>query len=76
MIGGCSPSQRYLAAVHILHTCAYSIARLEMLDEIEELDLVLSHYVISWAVKVPLEGEYDAYRGWGLVREEEDIIRE
>lgn len=24
-----------------------------MLDEIEELDLVLAHYVIAWGVKTP-----------------------
>lgn len=28
------------------------ISRLEMLDEIEELDLVLEHYAITWGVKL------------------------
>lgn len=27
------------------------IAELEMLDEVEELELVLEHYVIAWGVK-------------------------
>lgn len=25
------------------------VARLELLDEVEELELVLSHYAVSWA---------------------------
>lgn len=29
------------------------ISQLEMLDEIEELDLVLSHYAITWAAAWP-----------------------
>jgi len=29
------------------------IARLEMLDEIEELELVLEHYAITWGIKLP-----------------------
>jgi [phosphatase 2A protein]-leucine-carboxy methyltransferase len=29
------------------------ISKLEMLDEIEELDLVLQHYAITWGIKLP-----------------------
>ncbi|KAI0002228.1 S-adenosyl-L-methionine-dependent methyltransferase [Russula compacta] len=29
------------------------LSRLELLDEVEELELVLDHYAISWGVKVP-----------------------
>jgi len=29
------------------------ISELEMLDEVEELDLVLQHYAITWGVKLP-----------------------
>jgi [phosphatase 2A protein]-leucine-carboxy methyltransferase len=28
-------------------------SKLEMLDEVEELNLVLQHYAITWGVKVP-----------------------
>lgn len=45
------------------------LSQLEMLDEVEELELVLDHYAISWGVKFPEgwareEGTSDA---WGLV---------
>ena len=32
------------------------ISYLEMLDEIEELELVLEHYAITWGVKLPANG--------------------
>jgi len=31
----------------------YRISKLEMLDEVEELDLVLQHYAITWGAKLP-----------------------
>ncbi|KAK7691780.1 hypothetical protein QCA50_005183 [Cerrena zonata] len=45
------------------------ISHLEMLDEVEELDLVLEHYAITWGVKLyPKTGQ--TYKGdwssWGL----------
>ncbi|KAH9942177.1 leucine carboxyl methyltransferase [Epithele typhae] len=44
------------------------MSRLEMLDEIEELDLTLAHYAVTWGVKLPpqtdqLRVEWDT---WGL----------
>ena len=46
------------------------LSQLEMLDEVEELELVLDHYAVSWGVKFP-EGwarEGGASSGeWGLV---------
>lgn len=39
------------------------IKRLEMLDEVEELDLVLEHYAITWGVKIP-DGRTDEDKGW------------
>jgi len=43
------------------------IARLEMLDEVEELELVLQHYAISWGVKVP-DGykSADSWKNWAI----------
>jgi [phosphatase 2A protein]-leucine-carboxy methyltransferase len=45
------------------------LSQLEMLDEVEELELVLDHYAVSWGVKFP-EGwvrEGGAGAAWGLV---------
>lgn len=45
------------------------LSQLEMLDEVEELELVLDHYAISWGVKFP-EGwahEGSADGAWGLI---------
>jgi len=40
-----------------------------MLDEVEELELVLQHYAISWGVKVPLETvETSAWAEWGITK--------
>ena len=42
-------------------------SRLEMLDEVEELELVLQHYAISWGVKVGSEADLDGrWSGWGI----------
>lgn len=37
------------------------IVKLEMLDELEELDLTLNHYAITWAAKAPVGGS----KAWG-----------
>ncbi|KAI0628948.1 leucine carboxyl methyltransferase [Trametes polyzona] len=44
------------------------ISELEMLDEIEELELVLAHYAITWGIKLPsdVNGLKAAWRDWGL----------
>jgi len=53
----------------IFHVFLHSIAKLELLDEIEELELVLDHYVISWAVKPSDDSGTGAELGtWGLKR--------
>ncbi|KAI0359601.1 leucine carboxyl methyltransferase [Trametes cingulata] len=46
------------------------ISQLEMLDEIEELELVLAHYAITWGIKLPPNaGELKAeWREWGVRR--------
>ena len=52
------------------------LSQLEMLDEVEELELVLDHYAISWGVKFP-EGsarEGGAGEAWGLVAKEQELI--
>ena len=42
-----------------------------MLDEIEELELVLAHYAISWGAKLPasITEQTAAWAQWGLVRQ-------
>jgi len=42
------------------------ISRLEMLDEVEELDLMLSHYAIAWGVRSPSTTSEEAWNSWGL----------
>ncbi|KAI0767082.1 leucine carboxyl methyltransferase [Fomes fomentarius] len=48
------------------------ISRLEMLDEVEELELVLAHYAITWGARFP--GNFDELKAkwteWGLKRKE------
>ncbi|KAI0042561.1 leucine carboxyl methyltransferase [Auriscalpium vulgare] len=48
---------------HIDPTELDRITKLEMLDEIEELDLVLGHYAISWGIKAP---EAADWRNWRI----------
>jgi len=48
------------------------IAQLEMLDEVEELELVLDHYAISWGVRFPDENWVrEGGDTWGLVRKDQ-----
>lgn len=43
------------------------ISKLEMLDEVEELELVLGHYAITWGAWIDGTGETKAdWAGWGL----------
>lgn len=46
-----------------------------MLDEVEELDLVLEHYAITWGVKLyEKEGQKPSagWSNWGLQPQEQD----
>ncbi|EMD33157.1 hypothetical protein CERSUDRAFT_118220 [Gelatoporia subvermispora B] len=45
------------------------ISQLEMLDEIEELELVLEHYMIAWGIKLPQDKQTlkAKWNTWGLV---------
>ena len=38
---------------------------LEMLDEVEELNLVLQHYAITWGLKLPLSAASEGVVDWG-----------
>ncbi|KAJ8076721.1 carboxy methyl transferase for protein phosphatase 2A [Marasmius tenuissimus] len=43
------------------------IAQLEFLDEVEELDLVLQHYAITWGISLPTATETSSpWYHWGL----------
>jgi hypothetical protein len=51
--------------------CCCRIAQLELVDEIEELELVLEHYVITWAIKADAlcsSNKEAASEVWGLRR--------
>lgn len=62
------PSTRVALSLH------YSrISHLEMLDEVEELELVLEHYAVTWGVKLPAAqidetGGPNCWLEWGLKR--------
>jgi [phosphatase 2A protein]-leucine-carboxy methyltransferase len=43
-----------------------SIASLEMLDEVEELELVLEHYALTWGIKLPRKDLKGEWNDWGL----------
>ncbi|KAI0753120.1 leucine carboxyl methyltransferase [Daedaleopsis nitida] len=49
------------------------ISQLEMLDEIEELELVLAHYAITWGAKFPT-GLNGQWARWGIRRKEVAVI--
>ena len=42
-----------------------------MLDEIEELELVLAHYAITWGVRTPGPPS-PAWAGWGLKKQSQE----
>ncbi|KAF7792750.1 hypothetical protein EIP86_003848 [Pleurotus ostreatoroseus] len=44
----------------------FTISELEMLDELEELDLVLQHYAITWGVKVFNTSTSVPWSQWGI----------
>jgi [phosphatase 2A protein]-leucine-carboxy methyltransferase len=47
------------------------ISKLEFLDEIEELDLVLAHYAISWGLFLENSGSSAIWGAWGLTQKRE-----
>ncbi|KDQ28245.1 hypothetical protein PLEOSDRAFT_1089644 [Pleurotus ostreatus PC15] len=60
-------SLRELRASHLGTTELERISKLEMLDEVEELELVLEHYAITWGAWIDGTGETKAdWAGWGL----------
>jgi len=61
-------SQRWVERVTIIpvlaHLVPLSISLLEMLDEVEELDLVLAHYAVTWGLKLPSGRQPDPPSKW------------
>nr|GAT48584.1 predicted protein [Mycena chlorophos] len=49
------------------------IAHLELVDEIEELELVLDHYAITWGIRAPPERVWGQ---WGLVKATTVVVDE
>lgn len=47
------------------------ISKLEFLDEIEELDLVLAHYAISWGLFLEKSDSGTTWGTWGLTQKRE-----
>lgn len=52
-------------SVSLTQSCR--ISHLEMLDEIEELELVLEHYAITWGVKLSDHEAQSPWINWGLL---------
>lgn len=53
------------------------ISQLEMLDEIEELDLILDHYAVTWGLNLPIGSNGSGWSEWRItkkvnVQEEDD----
>jgi len=42
------------------------LSALEMLDEVEELELVLEHYAVTWGLLLPATDVHTVWDGWGL----------
>lgn len=42
------------------------ISHLELLDEIEELDLLLEHYAVTWGVKLSDADAQTSWKDWGF----------
>jgi [phosphatase 2A protein]-leucine-carboxy methyltransferase len=58
----CGPA---LAAIIVAaHVEPPSISSLEMLDEVEELDLVLGHYAVTWGLKLPRGQQLNSLAKW------------
>jgi len=51
---------------HITRAELERTAQLEMLDEIEELELVLQHYALTWGVMLREGKEKSVWARWGL----------
>ncbi|KAF8070720.1 S-adenosyl-L-methionine-dependent methyltransferase [Lyophyllum atratum] len=49
------------------------LSTLEMLDEVEELDLVLEHYAVTWGLFLPALEAHASWGGWGLKKNGIDI---
>lgn len=60
--------------------CVFRVNKIEQIDEVEELNLVLGHYAVCWATRGPggSEGKTDRAReeekggadadSWGLIK--------
>ena len=54
-----------VASILVLaHIVPASISLLEMLDEVEELDLVLAHYAVTWGLKFPRDQQLSSPSKW------------
>jgi len=49
----------------------YRISQLEMLDEIEELDLILDHYAVTWGLNLPTSLGGSRWSSWQIKRRTE-----
>ena len=47
------------------------LSQLEMLDEVEELELVLDHYAISWGIRFPENWPREGSGVWGLAMKDQ-----
>jgi [phosphatase 2A protein]-leucine-carboxy methyltransferase len=61
----------YFSDQHIILISSTRISSLEFLDETEELDLVLSHYAMSWGLFLSEPEVQQDWGHWGLKQKSE-----
>ncbi|KAJ7280199.1 S-adenosyl-L-methionine-dependent methyltransferase [Mycena rebaudengoi] len=52
------------------------ISRLELVDEVEEIDLVLDHYALTWGLFVPPSASVSGWGQWGLMAKNNKAVEE
>ncbi|KAF8913544.1 leucine carboxyl methyltransferase [Mucidula mucida] len=66
-------SLRDIRLQYISRTEINRISTLEFLDEVEELNLVLQHYAITWGLSLPQSKHQSTWGAWGLKKQSTDV---
>ncbi|KAF9019758.1 leucine carboxyl methyltransferase [Hymenopellis radicata] len=66
-------SLRDIRLQYISRTEVNRISSLEFLDEVEELNLVLQHYAITWGLSLPKSKHQSSWGVWGLKKQSTEV---